>query len=249
MWEDIQSLQGQAYGCTVWTTSLQNPAAEVRDAGQLLESLVFWLYASATGVLTAIKVRWHLQISMYLNPKALWMAISQENIPCRLWLQMILIYETHTLDKKWWVGGAFSSLSPRQFGRIHFVVQMLIPEPSAKLPISHSSCIPANTGKPRQCLLGPMSPSHPDWQTVFLTFQRVLSVLPGRDAGSGCPQERGQYSCHCSQHVSQATPWSTGGWSKGCLVPKNQWYNWESRKTCLLTVTAAVMCHAQDWTA
>lgn len=160
----------------------------------------------------------------------------------------LLICETHSPDKRWWVGGAFSSLSPRQFGRIHFVVQMLIPEPSAKLPISHSSCIPANTGEPHQCLQGPMSPSHPNRQTAFLLFQRVLSVLPGRDAGGGCPQERGQYSCHCSQDVSKPTPWSAGGWSKGCLVPNNQ-YDGESRKSSLLTVTAAVMCHAQDWTA
>lgn len=64
-------------------------AAKVGDAGQLFETLVFSLNASAAGVLTAFKIRWHLQISMSLNLKALWMAVSQGNIPCRLRLQMI----------------------------------------------------------------------------------------------------------------------------------------------------------------
>lgn len=35
----------------------------------------------------------------------------------------LLVCETHVSDKKWWVGGALSSLSPWQFEMIHFVAQ------------------------------------------------------------------------------------------------------------------------------
>lgn len=74
--------------------------------------------------------------------------------------------------------GALSSLSPWKFEVIHFVIQMFVPEPSAKFPILHSICIPANTSKFHQCPQGSRSPSQPQkYHTCYL--EMVLFALPG----------------------------------------------------------------------
>lgn len=98
-------------------------------------------------------------------------------------------------------GGALSNLSPWQLEAIHFVLQMFVPEPSAKLLMLHSSCIPADTSNHSSAS---WSRGLPTWETPCLLPDRVSIALLGRwhhawDTESGCPEERGRYSHLCKQ--------------------------------------------------
>jgi len=55
----------------------------------------------------------------------------KEIFPAGYGCKCLLICETHGSDKKWWAGGALSSLSSQQFEMTHFVVQMFVPGPPA----------------------------------------------------------------------------------------------------------------------
>lgn len=129
---------------------------------------------------------------MSLNPKALWMAVSWGNIPCRLRLQMIADLWNSPLWSK--VVGRWGSSKSFSLA-IHFVGWTLVPEPSAKFPISHSSCIPANTSNQHPPPPVPPGPkvSQPSRKPSRLLPERFSVVLPGWqhrtwDAVGECPQ-------------------------------------------------------------